>query len=68
MIKLKAFVTIYSGIDEIITLRHSDWLIDYVPNSHCVKLWNHSRQFTEDPIRLRTLKKQEEILTFTSHV
>jgi hypothetical protein len=35
---------------------------------HQIQLLNRSRQFTEDPIGLRTLHKQGELLNFTSHV
>jgi palmitoyl-protein thioesterase len=67
MLKLNAFVMTYSDIDEVVTPKESGWFMGYASQSLQIETWNHSRQFTEDLIGMRTLWEREKLYTFISH-
>lgn len=68
MLKLNAFVMIYSDRDDIVSPRQTGWFMGYKPNSLETETWNESRQFTEDLIGMRTLRDQGKLHLFTCHV
>ena len=67
MLKLNAFVMVYSDIDEILTPPQSGWFLGYAPNSLVLETWNQSRQITEDLIGMQTLREQDKLHMFICH-
>ncbi|CAF1680340.1 unnamed protein product [Rotaria magnacalcarata] len=67
MLKLNAFVMVYSDKDEILTPPQSGWFLGYASESLVPETWNQSRQYTEDLIGMQTLREQGKLHMFTCH-
>ncbi|CAF3384150.1 unnamed protein product [Rotaria sp. Silwood2] len=67
MLKLNAFVMVYSDIDEVLTPPQSGWFLGYASKSLIPETFNQSRQFTDDLIGMRTLREQGKLHMFTCH-
>ena len=67
MLKLNAFVMVYSDMDVVVSPQQTGWFLGFRTNSLVTESWNQSRQYTEDLIGLRTMQEQGKLHYFTCH-